>query len=31
MEKALSHQLLLSCNTEVNLEKVKSLLKKELI
>ena len=28
MEKALSHQLLLICNTEFNLEKVKSLVKK---
>ena len=28
MEKALNQQLLLSCNTEINIEKVKSLVKK---
>ena len=28
MEKALTHQLILSCNTEINLERVKSLVKK---
>ena len=31
MEKALTQQLLLSCNIEINLEKVKSFVKKGLI